>query len=101
MVLRSPKTRVHPGFTLSKSTVNDQSKSKTDDLDGAIRRALRATGYFVSLQSDINVDVGLDGRVLLRGTVPSYYHKQRAQVAVMSVAGIRAVQNDLVVESTD
>lgn len=101
MIVESSKTRVRSCFTPSKSTTNDRTRSKLDHLDDEIWKALRATGYFINRHNRITVDVSADGHVLLRGTVPSYYHKQRAQVAAMSVTGVRSLQNDLVVKSTE
>ncbi len=39
-----------------------------------------------------------DGQVFLTGEVPTYYAKQLAQHAAMSVASVRRVHNELVVE---
>jgi osmotically-inducible protein OsmY len=36
-----------------------------------------------------------EGRLFLRGQVPSFYHKQLAQVAVAGVEGIDQVVNDI------
>lgn len=35
------------------------------------------------------------GRVILRGFVPSWFHKQMAQEALRSVEGIAEIQNEL------
>jgi osmotically-inducible protein OsmY len=44
----------------------------------------------------VEVSVGA-GHVVLRGEVSSYYRKQLAQVAAMSVAGVVSVHNAVVV----
>ncbi len=36
-----------------------------------------------------------DGRVVLRGTVASYYQKQMAQEALRDVEGVDAIENEL------
>lgn len=36
-----------------------------------------------------------DGRLILRGQVPSYYHKQLAQAAVAGMEGVRQVVNEI------
>ena len=36
-----------------------------------------------------------DGLLLLQGRLPSYYHKQVAQVAVANIAGVRQVLNHI------
>jgi osmotically-inducible protein OsmY len=100
MVVQNPKSRVRSRLTPSKSTLDHEDRTNTADLQEELREALRATGYFIQLQGKITVDVSQEGCVVLRGTVPSYYHKQRAQVAVMSVKGVRSLQNDLAVKSS-
>lgn len=101
MVIRSLECRVHTHFTPSNSALDHEAGVNTDELQTELWDVLRATGYFSGVRSKIIVDVGTNGHVLLRGTVPSYYHKQLAQVAVMSVAGVLSLQNDLVVKSTE
>lgn len=39
------------------------------------------------------------GRVILRGFVPSWYHKQMATEALRSVEGIAEIRNELCVKS--
>ena len=39
-----------------------------------------------------------EGRVVLRGVVGSYYHKQLAQEAVRRLAGVHAIENHLEVD---
>lgn len=66
-------------------------------LSDHVTESLRATGYFVSVPCEITVRVDRDGRVSLQGIVPTYYLKQKAQAAAMSVDGVASVQNDVVV----
>lgn len=68
-------------------------QSLSDD----VTESLRATGYFVRVPCEIIVRVDRGGRVSLRGVVPTYYLKQKAQTAAMSVDGVASVQNDVVV----
>lgn len=62
------------------------------DVAGEIELALRATGY-QSLRS-VKTRVA-EGLVILRGRVPSYYLKQKAQTVVLEVPGVTEVQNEL------
>lgn len=61
----------------------------------AAQRALSDSGYPALRVIDVTAHQEV---VLLRGHVPSYYLKQAAQTAVLSVAGIRDIHNQLVVE---
>jgi osmotically-inducible protein OsmY len=67
------------------------------DLAERVERALRATGYTALRSVEIAAH---DGRVVLRGRVPSYHMKQIAQAAVLAVPGAVAVRNDLDVAGT-
>jgi len=98
MAVQSPKSQVRHRGTPSDVNLDCQAKVNAGELRNELREALRATGYFVDSQSEITVDVSSDGHVLLRGIVSSYYHKQQAQVAAMSVNGVCSLQNDLVVK---
>lgn len=97
MILTAQKRKVpsefQPREPLSERDVDFGHEALRDDLHGA----LRATGYFVSIPCDVTVHVSPAGDVSLCGIVPSYFLKQKAQVAVMSVDGVRSLQNDLVV----
>lgn len=57
--------------------------------------ALRASGYGQLLRLQIHCE---DGRVTLQGRLPTYYLKQVAQSLVLSVAGIRDIDNDVKVD---
>ena len=41
-----------------------------------------------------------DGRVILRGRVSSYFHKQMAQEAIRRVDGVEEISNELEVAAT-
>lgn len=61
-------------------------------LSQSARAALEQTGYWHLRK----VDLRSDGESLtIFGEVPSYFLKQLAQVAVMSIAGVRQVENRL------
>lgn len=63
-------------------------------LSQSARAALEQTGYWHLRK----VDLQSDGQSLtIRGEVPSYFLKQLAQVAVMSIPGVRQVENRLCV----
>lgn len=40
-----------------------------------------------------------DGVLSLRGSVPTYHYKQLAQVAVLGIAGVQRIVNEVEVES--
>lgn len=101
MTVQSPNSRVRSRLTAVNTTMDHQANLNADTLQHELWKALRATGYFMNRQNEITFEISSDGHVLLRGSVPSYYHKQRAQIAVMSVAGVRSLHNDLLVKSTD
>jgi len=63
-----------------------------------ILQVLRATGYFKL--RDLSV-IAIEGCVILRGHVPSYYLKQVAQSAVRELSGAIEVRNELVVLAYD
>lgn len=54
--------------------------------------ALRSTGYRELAELEVELR---EGQVVLRGTIGSYYLKQRAQAAVLSVGGVVSVRNEL------
>src|SRR5262245_45319813 len=58
-------------------------------------RSARAKSGYTWLRRVVVTTSG--GSVVLRGTVPSYYFKQLAQIAVMAVPGVGEVRNDLAV----
>lgn len=97
MDLQCRKRRIHSRFAPAESLTELETDLSEDPLMGELRDAMRATGYFVSVPCEIKLHVSPEGHVSLWGIVPSYYLKQRAQVAAMSVDGVQSLQNDLVV----
>lgn len=66
-----------------------------NQLMARVKRALRASGYAPLAQVRVMVD---RGQVFLAGDVPTYFMKQVAQTRALSVDGVKALSNDLVVE---
>lgn len=71
------------------------STASTQPLCSAISESLYETGYLHLSQIRIATR---GNQVYLFGKVPSYYLKQVAQTATLTVPGVESVQNDLVVE---
>ena len=67
-----------------------------DELGAAVQAALRAQGDGRLHQVRVAAQ---NGQVYLAGEVPTYYAKQLAQHAAMSVPGVERVHNELVVEN--
>jgi osmotically-inducible protein OsmY len=63
-------------------------------LAAGVDRALRAAGYPELRELQFSAD---HGWITLRGCVRTYYLKQLAQAAAMSVAGVQSVDNQIVV----
>ena len=64
-------------------------------ISAAVRMALERTGHGWLRR----IVVVPDGEsIVLQGILPSYYLKQMAQVTVLTVPGVRALRNELVVE---
>ena len=57
-----------------------------------VARTLAASGFFPANRLEVSI---LDGAVKLRGRVASYYHKQMAQVAALTVIGRRQLVNEI------
>lgn len=72
-------------------------KSFEDVLVDDIMSALRSTGYLELFDLDVVVD-GHD--VLLRGRVPSYYIKQKAEFMIRSMPGVATLHSDIEVSRT-
>jgi len=75
--------------------VEEELQYRPSLLDAAFD-TLRRTGYGQLRTIDLQYD---DGTVTLSGQVPTYFLKQAAQSAVMSVAGVLRVNNELCVVS--
>lgn len=59
-------------------------------IDAALRGSPYLSGRNISVECH-------EGDVTLRGTVPSYYHKQMAQEAVRGIGDVGAIRNWLIV----
>ncbi len=70
------------------------SQVTDEQLCDSIVRALRASGYLPCRAVAVSVR---DGHASIRGRVPTYYLKQVAQNAAMSVDAVKSIENDLVV----
>lgn len=57
-----------------------------------VDQALRATGHMRLRHLSVRVR---DGHVVLEGRVPSWYSKQLAQTAALSVQGVSSLSNEL------
>src|SRR5262245_29269392 len=68
------------------------------DLVDAVLAALHKTGHAWLRRAIVLSSYGV---IVLRGTVPSYYLKQLAQVTVMTVPGVESVKNELEVGLPD
>lgn len=75
----------------------DQTVFRSEHLTDQLHQSLRATGYFVTIPCDVTVHVDPAGHVALSGIVPSFFLKQKAQIAVMSVDGVNSLRNEIVV----
>lgn len=60
-----------------------------------IRESWAASGYRILQRVELDLD---NGRLALRGSVPSFYLKQLAQHTALSVPGIQEIDNQLHVE---
>jgi len=65
-------------------------------VEAAARSRLRSTGYVCIGRVECRFD---DGTLVLSGSVTSYYRKQIAQTAVMSLNGVDRVVNDIKVRN--
>lgn len=63
-------------------------------LSTRVHRALVSTGQLPLRQVRVDAE---DGRIALAGRLPSFYLKQLAQAAALSVPGVRSLDNQLVV----
>ncbi len=64
-------------------------------LNSLVDAALRRSPYFAHRAVQFEAD---RGRVVLRGTVGSYYHKQMAQEILRRVDGVDRIENQLEVD---
>jgi osmotically-inducible protein OsmY len=61
-------------------------------LDHLVHSALQQSPYLVNRKLRFETE---NGRVVLRGTVNSYYQKQMAQEAVRRLDGVEQIENHL------
>lgn len=66
-----------------------------DEVVEKVRIALNQFGRFASRPIDVSLE---DGRIVLRGTVRTWFQKQLAQHIVMQAPGLPPVVNALVVD---
>lgn len=93
---RGPQS--HPQDLHSEAALDENATDvRTEPLTKQLHESLRETGYFLTIPCDVMVRVDGSGHVSLHGIVPSYYLKQKAQIAVMSVDGVYSLRNELVV----
>ncbi|MBS0208177.1 MAG: BON domain-containing protein [Planctomycetes bacterium] len=70
------------------------AQTRDEMLKQIIHCSLSQTGYTYFRKLDVSVSSGI---VTLEGLVPSYYMKQKAQAAVLAVAAVVALKNNLLV----
>ncbi|MFT5325017.1 MAG: osmotically-inducible protein OsmY [Planctomycetaceae bacterium] len=88
----SSRTRIKPQTQGSHLIIHETRRSSVDELRRKIQQAmLQRAGQ--SLRA-VNVQIH-EGLVRLSGQVLSYYQKQLATVAVLSVDGVEQLHNDL------
>lgn len=97
MISQSQQCPAPSNVSLAKSFMENSTDIAPRAIIKRVQEALRATGYFVTNPCDVTIRVSSDAHVTLSGSVVSYYLKQQAQVAALSVEGVRSLQNDLVV----
>lgn len=73
-------------------TTTSSERTFEDDLAEEIALALRGTGYLELYDVDVSVD-GHD--VLLRGCLPSYFMKQKAEYVTRSIPGVVTLKSDI------
>jgi len=87
----------HPRSSTEKDAFQTSTQLLAQSLEALhlaerVEHALRATGYGPLRGIAVTAHVRL---VILGGRVPSYYLKQIAQAAALSVPGVDQVRNDL------
>lgn len=77
--------------------MNMSANDEDESVVAAARSRLGSTGYACVAQVMCRFD---DGTLVLTGRVSSYYLKQIAQAAVMSIDGVERVVNDIEVRGS-
>jgi osmotically-inducible protein OsmY len=80
---------------ISSSRTDRTSDHLPQELAAAARRRLQFTPY-ASLQN-LSCECNQHGVLVLRGQLPSFYHKQLAQEAVARLEGVTQVVNETTV----
>lgn len=80
---RIPKNHIHP---------TTQETDMDTQLYGKVNKALKRNPYISG--STLSFET-LEGRVILRGVVPSFFQKQMAQESLRSIEGIDEILNEL------
>ncbi|MBY0523177.1 MAG: BON domain-containing protein [Gemmataceae bacterium] len=86
-------------MTLPCTASKDVTREEPANAEGiavAAQRRLRRNPYLAL--RDLSCEFR-DGILFLRGLLPSYYLKQRAQEAVADLAGVRRIVNDIEITS--
>jgi osmotically-inducible protein OsmY len=89
-MIERQRTMQNQGQSLQGSTAPPTVSHR--QLAQEVARAIAATGRFRQDQLDVSAS---DGVITLRGRVASYYQKQVAQTAALSIAGPGRLRNEL------
>lgn len=71
-------------------------QQECDELKQRVRSALDDTNYRVLRRIEID---SCEGRITLKGSVGSYYEKQKATAVVLSLDGVDELRNELCVSA--
>jgi osmotically-inducible protein OsmY len=85
---------VSPEFLPITAAVSGQGTQagSRDDLPDIVESVLARSDYFSGKNMRFEVH---EDRVILRGVVRSYYHKQLAKNALKSISGLRRIHNEI------
>jgi osmotically-inducible protein OsmY len=86
------RSHTNPAALRHQSNQIDPRTVQDEELPDRICVALLKTGRFYGNEIDVDVD---GDRVVLYGSVPTYYLKQLAQTACLHVAGVKKLQNEI------
>lgn len=75
-------------------SVKYRSSRLDERLSRFVREAIRNAGYLPLRNVSV---VAHEGHVVLHGRLPTWYMKQLAQCAAMSVPGVESLSNEIVV----
>ena len=81
-----------PSFSGSNMAVRRDDGSQNEHLQNVVARLLDETGHHGLRQIRVDVE---EGRIVLSGSVPSYFLKQMAQETARQACPNRKVDNDL------